>query len=561
MRPIVPRHLRQGVLSAFLTFLTLCGLGSSAMADDAAPYCSEEDVVLDKYAYLRALSLDIRGEVPSSDEYEQLSLENDVPGAQIDEWLTTQAFGEQVARMHRSLIWNRVRGSPLLLNEVFLYYSLINTSSPALFSYFRSDLLRGGYSGCNDEPAVFDPETGEPIYEFDPATGHFKEGWVEVSPYWAPETTVKVCAGDAQANLLSADGTSCKSRMGLSRVDCGCGPNLNWCATPEGERLIRASLGNAIDVRVEEMIKNQAPYTDLYTTNISYFNGPLIHYWTHLYQRYAQLLVEPSPAPEYMFPKDIPFSAAETWVPIQVGANHAGILTSASFLIRHTSNRRRARRFIESIVCQPMILPDGGLELESEGAPDPDVTQQPGCKYCHAILEPTAQHWGRWSQFGAAYLSPETHPPCRADCQACVTEGNCSLDCRMNYVVQGQVSKELKYIGWLSSYQFVVDPQTIDEMKEIELETKVPCDPELVSQSKIASIETGPVLLVQQAIFDGRLAQCAAFNVFKWLMAREPLEEEEEWVDTLGSEFQSSDFDFATLVKLIVTDERYRRVQ
>ena len=101
----------------------------------------------------------------------------------------------------------------------------------------------------------------------------------------------------------------------------------------------------------------------------------------------------------------------------------------------------------------------------------------------------------------------------------------------------------------------------INEIKAIEIETKVPCDPALVDAAKVSSIEIGPILVVKQAILDGRIAKCAAKNVFNWLMGREPLEEEAVWVETLGLNFQSSGFDLATLVKNIVTDERYRRVK
>ena len=529
--------------------------------EEAQNSTSPDNLLLDKYSYLRALSLDIRGVTPTPSEYEGLAASEDVPLSLIDEWLDTADFGEQIARLHRSVLWNRVRASRLIHRNAKLILNWgSQISSPGLFILSRTELLRGGPTVCLDKPAEFDPDTGAPIYEWDSGTGSWREGWVEVAPYWAPDTTVKVCAGDAQTALFTPDGVSCKSRAGMARAECGCGPNLNWCATNEEAALIRESLGHALDVRIEQLIADKAPYTDLFTTNVSYFNGPMIHYWRHLYQRYNDLVVEPTPVPDYMLPENVPFSAADTWIPIQLGSQHAGVLTSPTYLLRHTSDRRRARRFIEGLLCEPMILPEG-VSLQAEGVPDPDVSKQPGCKYCHAILEPVARHWGRWSEFGAAYLSPETHPPCRSDCEECGKFGGCSTDCRANYVIQGQLTKELLYMGWLTPYKYVVDPELIYEVKAIELETKVPCDPTLVNAAMEPSVETGPILLVQQAIFDGRLAKCTARHVLTWLMGREPLEEESAWTETLGGIFQASNFDLATLVKAIVTDERYRRVR
>ena len=155
-------------LLAGLTFLF--NVNSIAAATPPAS-CPEEgnspnkdNVVLDKYEYLRALSLDLRGFTPSPEEYKALSASDDVPVAQVDEWLNSGAFGEQIARLHRSLVWNRVRGSQLLHDNVHLILTWgSQISSPGLFNLFRSDVLRGGYVSCLDKPAQFDPVTGAPV--------------------------------------------------------------------------------------------------------------------------------------------------------------------------------------------------------------------------------------------------------------------------------------------------------------------------------------------------------------------------------------------------------------
>jgi len=552
----MPRKLQLAVLIVATAVLSVKATGNPKL-----DYCPPESEFLDKHEYLKALSLDLRGEAPSLQEYTTLSEQEKVTSAQIDSWLNSDAFADQVSRFHRSLLWNRVMGTRLVERRARLHTKHAWFSAPALSNAFRTTILRGANAPCFDKPAQFDPDTGNLIYEFDPVTGANREGWIEVSPYWAPDTKVKVCAADAQTNLKAPDGTLCSSRLGLARASCGCGPNLNWCVTDATATQINIALGKSIDIRVKRMIQNSEPYTDLFTKNVTYMNGPLIHYWRYVAPRWDTLYVSKPPVPPIMLPDDVPFTATDTWAPVQLGAEHAGVLTHAAYLMRHTTSRRRAMRFIDGLICQPLVLPESGLEIVSEGLPDPDVTKQPGCKYCHAILEPTAQHWGRWTEFGVDYLSPDSHPPCRADCKNCALKGNCGPDCRFNYVTQGVLTKELKFLGWLKPYQFLVDDALLAEIDDVETKTQVQCQPDLVEESKLSLIEKGPLLLIQKAVFSGQLARCAAQNVIKWLMNREGFAEDDKWIDTLASEFQASNFDYKAMVKSVVDDPRYRRVK
>ena len=49
-----------------------------------------------------------------------------------------------------------------------------------------------------------------------------------VAPYWAPDTRIKVCAYDAQANAMGTDGQPCD--VYNPNLACGCGPNLRQCS-------------------------------------------------------------------------------------------------------------------------------------------------------------------------------------------------------------------------------------------------------------------------------------------------------------------------------------------
>ena len=70
--------------------------------------CSLPDVTLDKYQYLRALSLDLRGELPSPEEYEALESLEDVSEALIDGYLISEQFADRAVRWHMAHLWTNI---------------------------------------------------------------------------------------------------------------------------------------------------------------------------------------------------------------------------------------------------------------------------------------------------------------------------------------------------------------------------------------------------------------------------------------------------------------------
>ena len=117
-------------------------------------------------------------------------------------------------RHHRSLIWNNLSSVPLLNTKALLV-------SDSNGIYWRPDsarTYRGSDVGCRNVPSTTDSageieyQEGERTYMVDNmrVTEQTKrEGFVEVEPYWAPGTTIKVCAFDAQAAVSTGSGTSC----------------------------------------------------------------------------------------------------------------------------------------------------------------------------------------------------------------------------------------------------------------------------------------------------------------------------------------------------------------
>ncbi len=525
--------LTLGLLTALLGWCSTAAAVETLQPNDAL-ICQDDPVKLDPARFLRALSLDLRGHPPSMSEIESLDgveLDAPLPDALIESWLDEAAFVNQVVRRHRSFFWNNLQTVDFLNRS-----KQLGVRSDIYWNNVRSRMFRTGSRDqvlCFDEPAQFDAD-GYPITRQD-ENGYNREGWVEVAPYWAPDTTVKVCAFDAQERRYSSNGTDCAGRGGGNRMDCGCGPNLRWCAPNQVTRQVLRSLGNSLERLIESVIAGDQDYLQLFESRAGFVDGPLVHYYRHL-SGSTDVQSTPSPVTANLLP-DIPYTD-NTWHQIELPSAHAGVLTHPAYLLRFQTNRARAGRFYEAFLCAPFVPPSGGLPAASEeSARNPDLQERAGCKYCHAQLEPAAAHWGRWTEVGVGFLDPNRYPALHSECRACAMgQGNCNAFCRSNYLTRALSEDERPYLGMLKAYAFRRD-------------------------SHMHHVEQGPKLLARKATAENQLPVCVARQTAEWLMGRSTTEADKAWIADLATAFVQSGYQYKQLVKAVVTSAQYRRVQ
>ena len=513
---------------ACLGFLLLWA-SPHAQADD--PTCPSDGGWLDGHAHLRALFLDLRGEVPTPEQYEELLVEGEVPASLVDQLLRSPRFTDRAVRFHRSLFWNDVSNVRLLPPQ-----SLISPRGGSDVYYVprRADVFRGANTFCGDGEARYD-EDGQLITIPSPNGGR-AEGWVLVEPYWAPGTELRVCAYDAQEQAVSPTGTDCSTRRAYVDAGCGCGPNLRWCAPPSEEAVLAESFGEAVDQRVGRMLDADASWLALLTGTRGIVNGPMADFYRHRSDlprglQFDDLAVAPEALPE------LGWSQRDTWVEVELGDQHAGVLTSPAYLLRFTTGRARANQFHQSFLCEPFQPPTGGLTALNDPNPTLDLTQRTGCNYCHALLEPAAAHWGRWTEFGAGYLSPEDYAIYDATCAECAAGGvDCPDYCEEHYLVRTLSSEQDPYVGQLMAYQFL-------------------------EERHFANVEQGPRRLVNQGDVDGRLPRCAAKKTAEWLLGRDLESADEPWLEELATSFATGGYRWRALVREIVLSDSYRSVR
>ncbi len=508
---------------------------SLAAAQDTCPVA---DDYLTGSDWLRALSLDLRGIVPSAEEYAALDASGEIPDSLIQSWLETPEFTDQVVRHHRALLTPNVADIRLLSNRQRL---IEDETTGIWYRYLVAPNYRGGPVSCGDFEATWDGD-GNLILDQD-ASGYTQEGWTWVSPYWDPQNPIKVCAYEAQEDKVSPWGTECDTYDGRFDPYCGCGPNLAWCDTPwlghnggNPRPPVSVSIVGDIEHRIAAVIQSDSSYLDILTGRTMYVNGPLAHFYRYQTKVPAHVRFNEVPVDPDLLP-DIPFSAEDTWLPVEVGDEHAGILTSTFYLMKFQTRRGRANRFYNAFLCQPFQPPDGGISGLDSSATSLDLSRRDGCNYCHALLEPAGAHWGRWSEYGAGYLDPQRFPASSAECAWCAATGeSCSEECSAYYVVDSLSSEEDPYLGWLKGYEFL-------------------------EERHVPHVEEGPKLLVANAVADGRLPLCVAEKTASWLLGRQIEAWEEPWITELSQEFIADNYSYRTLVKEIVTSDNYRSVR
>jgi hypothetical protein len=547
-------------------FLFVVLAPANADAQDACEAASP----LDGQRFLRRLSLDLRGTTPTSAEISAQSGKEEVTDAQIDDLLGSDGFRDVMKRYHANLLWPNIDQIELIdqVHQIFPYE--LAPGVTVYFSALRAVVSRAVGNGnifipCLPEPARFDAN-GELIMTplvVGGETVAYQEGYVEVEPYWAPGTQVKVCGLDAQpavsapvcpgpgerypfvepfcaqiggydqflAAPFRGQQIDCGSRFAQLAPGCGCGPNLVYCQTPDTTAEIKRDLLDQMLRITDKVVAEGRPYHEILTTKRIEFSGPISHYLRYQSRLNFDLYTDAdvtAAAPELDYNDN-------SWVGAERSGRHAGILTTPGYLLRFQTNRGRAHRFYNAFECSSFI-PAGPLPSPTEAcSKHEDLTKRCGCDACHRGLEPMAASWGRFTEYGFMYLDEQAFPDSVGTrCSPPIDSVETLFRCFRFYELD-PVGEEVPFQGALNSYVF----RTPEE---------------------IARIVAGPTSLVEEGLDTGLITRCTVKKMWGQLMRREPtVEEETEVLPTLISSFEANGHDLKALLKEIAREPAYRR--
>jgi hypothetical protein len=368
-----------------------------------------------------------------------------------------------------------------------------------------------------------------------------REGVVPVAsaPYWNPTATgLNACAIEAQTRTVNpVTMESCESGRFTGDRSCGCGDAMRRCEGADTSALRIAALNAEPLLITDSVLRRDEDYFNILTTRRSFVNGTLASFYRDNQNPTQWQVTAPAAAavlPGLGFSDD-----PANFVEFIRDAQHSGVLTTPAWLLRFPTQRSRVAQFYDAFLCKHFAPPADAVVPPPEDScnRENNLAKRCGCNYCHATIEPTGAHWGRFGERNAQYLKPEVFPKYDAKCRDCALAGNttCDNECG-NYVMQAYDGDGANSLGLLRTYLY----RTPDE------------EPNIVA---------GPRLLVERMLQTGDLERCAVRNVWKEFVGR-PMSAQEEgmYLETLARDFVSDGRNFKSLIRRVVTSDAYRRI-
>jgi hypothetical protein len=539
--------------------LTLLGCLFALHAGAQVPDSCDAPHDVDKYQLLRRLSLDLRGRLPSYEEYQALDAVDTVPASTIAAFLGTDDFRVTMRKYHEALLWPNVSNVSLSAGNANLNTQVIGSSTVFLSSSGgRANGWRGSEDlvttahgkDCGDFeqthfdaafPGEFRPDPAFIYTEVQDSKTMKQEGWRLVHPYWDPDpkALIKVCAFEAQETLtaqVQKKTTSCGDATANGKPECGCGPNLRFCYGPNQQvaTVITAALREQLGRKVDEVTTGGRPYTELLLSTTADQNGPIAFWKRNLASNYSYARVYTvADLGEELAPLDFTDSS---WKTTERGGLHAGVLTLPGYLLRFQTNRGRANRARIDFECEAFV-PPAQLESPSDGcsADGSDLTGRCTCRYCHRTLEPIASHFGQFAEAGTTFLAPSLFPRTNPACVG-VTSGACGRF----YVT----NPDADHPGSLLPYQYA--------------DSKHP--------ENQPALDGGPRRYASGLISSGVFARCAVKRVFSNYLKRDmhvagDTVEELPTLTSLSDGFAANGYSLSWLVGQVVSLPQYRSLR
>ena len=374
-----------------------------------------------------------------------------------------------------------------------------------------------------------------------------REGYETVSqPYWTTAitpATVKVCAIEAQDNSQNPwTLASCESARFTNDRTCGCGDRMRRCdvgasQSGRGVHELRMAAFNEEPLRIaESVVSRDEPYFNILTTRRSFVNGTLSVFYR---QRQGLNVFNVSAPTSLEAVPSIPYEENGAWAEFTRDGSHSGVLTTPAFLYRFPTQRARVNHFYEAFLCKTFSPPaEGSLPPPEDSCNrENNLAVRCGCNYCHATIEPTGAHWGRYAERGAQFLSPDRFPRFDVKCRDCALNGDtlCGGECGQ-YVMQAYDGDGASSLGMLTTYLY----RTADEEQ---------------------NIEAGPQLLVQRMLQTGDLERCTVKRIWNEFLGRPMTAQEQRmYLTPLSQNFAKSGHKLKSLIEHVVTTDAYRRV-
>ncbi|SEM58530.1 hypothetical protein SAMN05444354_11924 [Stigmatella aurantiaca] len=361
-----------------------------------------------------------------------------------------------------------------------------------------------------------------------------------VSPAAEQAGKVAVCAYDAQERDVNPwTLESCETSRFAADRSCGCGAKMRRCGVADAYANTYNARTDAFNAEPEliadSVIRNNEPYYNLLTTRRSFVNGTLSEFYRQ--RQGVGVFNVTAPAPLDAVPA-IAYNQQDTWQEYTRSAFHSGVLTTPSFLYRFPTQRARVSEFYEAFLCKTFVPSKDPLPPpEDPSHRDNNLARRAGCNYCHATIEPTGAHWGRFDERNSLFLSPERYPRSDPKCKECALRGDtsCGGECGA-YVMQAFDEEGANSLGMLKTYLYR-------------------------TESEEPNIEGGPSLLVQRMMQTGDMERCTVKRMWHEFLGRPMTAQEQQlYLESLAQNFASNHHSLKSLIETLLMTDAYRRI-
>jgi hypothetical protein len=244
---------------------------------------------------------------------------------------------------------------------------------------------------------------------------------------------------------------ACDTKMALDYApDCGCGVGLERCVPGDSNQGGNAfyypnhmPLGPGMpldDARqqvqrwfpywwsreavhfLDDLFASDRDFREILTGKRTFVNGPLAQFYRTIQRSNCcgpeasfgmleekEPLFDPHAVPADLEPHDV-----STWKVVENRGPHAaGILTMPMFLEKYASARARGAALYNDFLCKSFVAESQQLAPSSE----PNLMVRPGCKTCHATLEPLAAYFARVEPASFVFLPQGDFPAHSTTCK------------------------------------------------------------------------------------------------------------------------------------------------
>lgn len=366
-----------------------------------------------------------------------------------------------------------------------------------------------------------------------------REGYVmKAPPFFAADqvTQVAVCAIESQERTFNPwTMESCETARFSGDRSCGCGDRMRRCELAATHTARVDAINREPELIADSVVRKDEPYFNILTTRRSFLNGTLSEFYRE--KQGVGIFTITAPASQEVLPS-IPYAQVDSWQEYTRNAAHSGVLTTPSFLYRFPTQRARVNHFYEAFLCKTFVPSSDPLPPpEDDCNRENNLAKRCGCNYCHATIEPTGAHWGRYDERNALFLQPERFPRFDPKCRDCALNGdtNCGGECGQ-YVMQAYDGDGANSLGMLKTYLY----RTADEEQ---------------------NIEAGPALLVQRMLQTGDLERCAVRRIWSEFLGRAMTAEEQRlYLDPLAQDFSANNHSLKALIQKVLMTDAYRRI-